>query len=288
MLREVDCERLLVLTGSRLSNGNGEETPDAAVDVDLEQSSFSMEYRKPSYPISVLLPYVGSFPGSVVASLLYYAKHLDVGFELQGNSLLLRARNELAMRFLRSKSQWAFWLDKDVYMPFGNPAVFLNYTRARKLPLKFASYNTITRLKSHNQPLIGGVYSARQKAGNLVIQPELEPRNSTDNRIAQSIREGRDAGGLIKVGWLAAGLMLVHRQVYETIIQKEPRAEDPYPFFTPENGRDGEDVAFCKRAIRAGFQPILDTEIRAGHIGLGIWMPEDSVAPVRMGGRREQ
>jgi hypothetical protein len=284
MLRQVDCERLLAITGSRLVQGNGEHD-DAAAEVDLERSSFSMEPRKSAYPLSILLPYVGSFPGCVVASLLYYAKHLDVGFELQGQTLLVRARNDLAMRFLHSKAQWSFWLDKDIFMPFGNPAIFMNYARPRKLPVKFAAYNTIERLLAHKQPLIGGVYSGRQKHGSLVIAPELTPRNPNDNRIAAAIREGREAGGVVKVPWLAAGLMLCHRKVFEAIMAREPIAGETYPFFLPENAIDGEDVAFCKRAIRAGFQPLLDTEIRAGHIGLGVWLPEDSEPPIRTGGK---
>jgi hypothetical protein len=282
MLRQVDCERLLVLTGSRLSNGNG-EMPDAATDINPEESSVSMAGRK----VSILLPYTTGFAGIVVASLLYYAKHMGVAFELLGNSLLIRARNELAMRFLRSEREWSLWVDSDVLMPFGNPGVFLNYSKARKLPVKFAAYNTVTRLVNHNQPLVGGIYSARQKFGNLVCQPELEPRNANDNRLAQTIREGRDAGGLIKVDWLAAGLMLVHRQVYETIMQNEPKKQEPYGFFDPEDG-SGEDIAFCRRARRNGFQPLLDTEVRAGHIGTAVWLPEDSVPPIRMGGSRER
>jgi hypothetical protein len=285
MLRQVDCERLLELTGSRLVQGTNGESADAISQLDAEQSSFSMEPRKLTYPLSILIPYVGSFPGIVVASLLYYAKHLDIGFELQGNSLLSRARNDLAMRFLRSTANWSLWLDKDVIMPFGNPEIFIHYTRSQKLAPKFAAYNTITRLLSHKQPLIGGVYAARQKGGSLVIQPELQPRNPNDQRVAAAIREGKEAGGLHNVGWLAAGLMLVHRKVFQTIMTREPVAGEVYPFFLPENASDGEDVAFCKRAIRAGFTPVLDTEIRAGHIGLGVWLPEDSAPPVKVGGK---
>lgn len=276
------------MEGKTLIEVLGEEADrlpaDALTEIDLEQSAVSMAYRKPSYPLTVCIPYVGTFPGIVVASLLYYAKHMDIGFELQGNSLLMKARNDLAMRFLRSNAQWSFWLDSDVFMPFGNPAIFMAYSRAQKLPLKFAQYNTIKRLLDHKTPIVGGVYAARRKAGNLVIQPELQPRNPQESRVAQAIRDGKDAGGLQKVDWLAAGLMLVHRTVFERIMEREPIKAETYPFFVPENAIDGEDIAFCRRAIRAGFQPLLDTEIRAGHIGLGMWMPEDTV-PVKMGGK---
>jgi hypothetical protein len=261
---------------------------DATVEVDLGRSSFSMEYRKIEYPLTILLPYIpGGFPGPVVASLLYYAKHLDVGFELQGNTIIQTARNELAARFLRSNAQWSFWLDSDVFMPFGNAGAFQFYSQTKRTPERFAAYNTIGRMLAHNQPMVGGVYAGRGKGGPLVIQPEMDPRNPNDARITASIREGKTAGGLQAVTWIAAGLMLVHRKVFERIMETQPEsvsAGNYYPFFTQFANR-GEDVAFCDRARKAGFQPMLDTEIRAGHIGQAVFVAEDSAPPVRLGGK---
>jgi hypothetical protein len=261
--------------------------PDAEAIVDLESSTFSMEYRKPRYPISILLPYSDGFRGPVVASLLYFAKHLDLGFELVGNTLISNARNELADRFLKSKSEWSFWIDSDVFVPFGNKGAFLAYTGAKK-GQNFAEYNALTQLLSRNHPLVGGVYAGRFKGAPLTIQPDLAPRNPNDQRVAEAIREGRKAGGLQAVDWVAAGLMLVHRKVFEKIIESQPMGKEwlgPwYPFFTQfESTRGGEDIAFCDRARKAGIQPMLDTDVRAGHIGLGIWTTEDSkpVIPMR-------
>jgi hypothetical protein len=290
-LRQDHCERLLELTGSKVVTRNGQtangEMPDAEAFVDLETSTFAMAYRKPQYPLTMLIAYDKGFPGAVVASLLYYAKHLDIGFDLQGETLLIRARNILAQRFLASAAQWAFWVDSDVFMPFGNPAAFLNYTKAKKLSPTFAGQNVITRLLSHKLPLVGGVYASRSPGGPLVIQSELHPRNPNDLRVNESIREGKTAGVQAQ-DYLANGLMMVHRSVFETIMQKQPleglKPGESYPFFTPTLN-EGEDVAFCARARRAGFQPMLDTEIRAGHIGIYIALPEHSAPPVRLGGQ---
>jgi hypothetical protein len=261
--------------------------PDAKAEVDLEHSVFSMEYRKPEWPVTILLPYIDGLRGPVVASLLYFAKHIDCGFELQGNTVIERARNNLAARFLRGKGTWSFWLDADVFMPFGNPEIFLGYSKAQRLPLEYAAHNTIARLLKHNQPIVGGVYGARTKGGCLITQPDMQPRNINDTRIGDAIRIGKSAGGLQAVEWLAAGLMLVHRTVYEKIMASQPvellPGED-YPFFNRFDWR-GEDQAFCVRARKAGFQPYLDTEIRAGHIGLSIFMPEDTVSPKPLGGK---
>jgi hypothetical protein len=192
----------------------------------------------------------------------------------------------LAHKFLHSKAEWSLWVDSDVFMPFGNAAAFRFFSQSTpKEPPKFAEYNTVERLLSHKQPLVGGVYGARNKRGPLIIQPEIAPRGPNDRRIADAIREGKSAGNLQPVDWLATGLMLVHRTVFEKIRAEQPQAHAPiYPFFDRFDFR-GEDQAFCQRARKAGFQPMLDTEIRAGHIGLAIFNAEDTVAPVPLGGR---
>jgi hypothetical protein len=61
---------------------------------------------------------------------------------------------------------------------------------------------------------------------------------------------------------------------------------EDYPFFNRLGDWRGEDQAFCFRARKAGFVPYLDTEVRAGHIGQTIFMPEDTAPPPRLGGRQ--
>jgi hypothetical protein len=266
-------------------------SPDAPVDVDLENDRFSMQYRKPEYPVTVMLPYTEGYRGPIVAALLYLAKHLDVGFELVGNTEIDKARNELANRFLyNSDAEWSFWLDADVFMPFGNEKTFMTYSGMQK-GQKFSVHNALTRMMGHRHPLIGGVYAGRFKRAPLTIQPDLEPRNETDRKVANAIRNGEPAVGgnaCYPVEWVAAGLMLVHRKVFTTIMETQPVTPnfegEYYPFFTRfSDVTGGEDVAFCVRAKRAGAQPVLDTAIRAGHIGFNMFMPEDSQPPAMRG-----
>lgn len=254
---------------------------------DLDHSSFSMEYRKTHYPVTLLMPYIDGIRGPVVASMLYYAKHLDIGFELVGNTTIAVARNELANRFLNSKAEWSFWLDSDVFVPYGDKPTYITYSRTTK-GQNFAEHNTLVRLLGHGLPMVGGVYSGRFKGSPLTIQPDLAPRNPNDQRICESLREGWNAGGLQAVDWLAAGLMLVHRRVFERIMKLHPWTppfpDAFYPFFVSRDSK-GEDVYFCDLARSVGIQPYLDTEVRAGHIGLGVWTCEDSHAAIPLRGR---
>lgn len=224
------------------------------------------------------MPYLEGIRGPVVATLLFYAKYYDIGFELVGNTLLASARNELADRFLKSKAEWSFWLDSDVFVPFGNAELYNTYSRTTK-GKDFAKHNSLERLLSHNLPLVGGVYAGRFKGAPLTIQPDLAPRHSADLRTCDALRNGEIAG-LQPVDWLAAGLMLVHRRVFERILKAKPWREPfPgafYPFFI-NSGPKGEDVYFCELARQVGIQPYLDTDVRAGHIGLGVWTCEDSL-----------
>jgi hypothetical protein len=254
---------------------------DAEESVDLEHSNFSMAHRKPSYPVTIMMPYVDGIRGPVVASMLYYAKHLDLGFELVGNTVISQARNELVGRFLRSNAEWSFWVDSDVFIPYGKADPFVGYTRIQK-GRSFAEHNTLLRMMSHNKPLVGGVYAGRFRRAPLTIQPDLEPRNVHDQRVSQALRDGKPAGGLQPVNWVAAGLMLVHRAVFEKIADSFPfQGAFPganYPFFI-QTETVGEDVYFCQQAKACGIQAWLDTDVRAGHIGLSFFMPEDS-API--------
>lgn len=257
--------------------------PDAPEWHNLDYTQFSMAYRKPAYPVTIMMPYVDGIRGPVVASMLYFAKHFDLGFELLGNTVIASARNELADRFLRSNATWSFWIDSDVFVPFGNSDTFNAYSGATK-GRQFSEQNTLLRLLSHKQPLVGGVYAGRFKRAPLTIQCDLTPRSPNDQRISQSLREGKSAGGLQPVDWVAAGCMLVHRKVFEQIKETQPIAprfpNDYYPFFTAFPDTPGhEDIAFCARARKAGAQPLLDTEIRCAHIGLSMFLPEDSQAP---------
>lgn len=264
-------------------------TPDAEEQTDVESSRFYMEYRKPEYPVTMMLPYTDGFRGPTVAAALYFAKHLDIGFDLVGNTEIDKARNELADRFMKTKAEWTFWVDSDVFVPYGKPEPFLAYTGITK-GQQFATHNALTRLLSHRQVMVGGVYAGRFKRAPLTIQPDLQPRGANDKRITDGLREGNSAGGVQPVDWLAAGLMLVHKSVFQAIMKSQPVTPnfpgEYYPFFTRfADVTGGEDIAFCHRARKAGVQPMLDTEVRAGHIGLSMFMPEDSKAPVRMGGR---
>jgi hypothetical protein len=80
--------------------------------------------------------------------------------------------------------------------------------------------------------------------------------------------------------------MLVHRKVFEQIMQKQPLplvSTQPYPFFSKVSRTD-EDIVFCERAQAAGVQPLLDTEVRAGHIGLGVWNADETQPVIKMRG----
>ena len=77
----------------------------------------------------------------------------------------------------------------------------------------------------------------------------------------------------IKVGATGAAFMLVHRDVFVEMQRKfgvlPNGMPNPYPWFVEaSNGGKpfGEDIAFCLRAKACGFDIVVDTRIKIGHV----------------------
>lgn len=196
----------------------------------------------------------------------------------QSSNFIIRARNQLAAKFLAGKCQWSFWIDDDIVLPCGDVQWFREVTGNPTFPMGFANINPITRLMSHNQKIIGGCYFSRWPTGRAQFN-EAHVNNLVD-RTAHS----GPANEIRPTRWIAAGCMLVHRDVFLDIIKTQGesiRVKNPdirrslgyeYRFFTPpfdheEMADNSEDVAFCIRAGQAGYTIYVDRAVYPGHIG---------------------
>lgn len=165
--------------------------------------------------------------------------------DVRQESLICRARNREATHFLRSDKEWLFTIDNDMICP----------------------PDALLRLLKHNRPIVGGLYR---------VKDYKKPR------IAQIRAAGMvDEGILNEMEFLSTGAMLVHREVFETIIQEMPELSyddeeigDCWAFYQPfirEWQKDkrkylSEDWAFCERARRCGYKLWADPTIPFGHI----------------------
>jgi len=182
------------------------------------------------------------------------------------------ARNNVATRCLETGAEWCFFWDSDLIIP------------------SFA----ITRLASHNLPIVGGLYYRRH--------PEVWPEVFRDvgggvlNPIA---KKDIPEGFVFEVDAMGAGCLLIHRRVFEVLKEHVPlrsfRVVGPppgeikfYEFFKWGIGREdssnqpsySEDLTFCMLAKKNGFKIQCDPVVKCTHIlNVGIkdgqfaWLP---------------
>ena len=189
-------------------------------------------------------------------------------------ALIYHSRNYLADLFLKTEAEWSFWVDDDILFSFGNPKIIREFCSLDdSYPEGLLALDTLPKLLSHNQKLVGGMYFGRNPKGKAQFQegqlPDMHKQVINPNFL-----------GLLETGWVATGLMLVHRDVFMQIREKFPElspgektASDGYKYyvdywdyFLPLNGR-GEDVSFCHRAKACGISSYVDTAVRAFHVG---------------------
>lgn len=174
---------------------------------------------------------------------------------IAGDSLVCRARNNLAAEFLKSNCTHLLFIDCDIaFEPW-----------------------MIQRLLKHDKPLVCGMYPLKQvKPGwvlNLVPGEQVEPN------------------GLCKVRESGTGFMLIKREVFVKMAEAFPEIEytpddneqgahKRYDFFsvgvyvdtvTKKRRYLSEDYYFCQRWRDMGGDVWLDTRIRAKHIGRAVY-----------------
>jgi len=152
------------------------------------------------------------------------------------------ARNQVVALALREGFQYVGFLDSDVVPPS----------------------DAFLRLLNLRQPIVSGMYCRRSpphgvpvalKGGQWITQLPMPGQNP-----------------VIEVDVVGAGLLLVHRSVFENMPasrQGKPwydwRVDSPELF--PPGEAMSEDFTWCLNARRAGYKVLLDTSIRARHVG---------------------
>jgi len=224
-----------------------------------------------------------------------------------GDAFVAHSRNKLADQFLRSGLEWCLMCDDDNVPPFGNAALYNQFT-GFNLPDKFAGLHGIDRLLSHGKTLVGGLYRGRWPHSKSIFAEGVQLEKYVDAGPRDELRPTQ---------WVGFGWVLLHRSVFLDIEKKFPRlARKPdgtgSNFFTSsehdlveaatlaiqeldrgldfEKARElldnglaisqrmsnlgvGEDVQFCRRAAQAGHQCFVDLGLIVGHLGEMVYMP---------------
>jgi hypothetical protein len=243
-----------------------------------------LEVMERATKYDILLPVNRLMHDAVVSSLIANWKttlpkeirHLLSQFHVQRDTVIHRARNLLATRFLESKNEWSVWFDSDIIAPTGNHRWFQAQTRAKWKEVHQDS--ALEHLTTTGKTFVGGVYAERGEGDKLIFaQGMKEKPTAEDKRLIMDIRKG-PVKKLIQVPWVGFGCVAVHRKVFEDILEKvegvKSKDKEAHGFFTAfVDGPKGEDVAFAKRAAEAGHPCYLDLAIHCGHLGNKAYMP---------------
>lgn len=170
------------------------------------------------------------------------------GFSIQltyiaGCSIITKARNALAHRFMQSDATDLLFVDADI-----------NFTCEDVLRIMALSAD---------KDVVAGAY----------------PRRADDKKFFTDIYYPLElTDGLLRVERVGTGFMLIRRHVLEKLEADHPEwkfwvnTEQThhtafFDFMQTSEGYIGEDYLFCNRACAAGFKIHLDPEINLGHFG---------------------
>jgi GT2 family glycosyltransferase len=157
------------------------------------------------------------------------------------------ARNTGAQSLLESDADGCMWVDSDILMAPGVMARLIH-----------------TAVKN-DFSILSGIYHQR----DIPYSPVIYEYNPSGDDFKQLYMYPKDC--VINPGGCGFGFVWTHRRVFEKIAKMSDFDSDRggwFPDLRDVSGK-GEDLAFCSKAQRAGFQIHVDTSIQVGHVGDG-------------------
>lgn len=143
---------------------------------------------------------------------------------------------------------------------------FLHHTNADTIILIDSdisfTFEDIERLLvfSEHYPIVCGSYTSKTEPASFVV-------TVADNKLNEH--------GLLPINAIGAGFVAIQRKVFDQLnvdsYKDKKLGTNVKAFFRLliENGQYiGEDIYFFNKCVEAGFQPMLDPEIKLGHIGI--------------------
>lgn len=230
--------------------------------------TFSREINQLHF--AILSPVRNSYDPRCVSSVVGIVRRTGCGWiQRPFDSMIARSRNILAAAFLKTDYEWSLWIDDDMIIPNGDANWFKKSVKRPDIHDQFAGVIAPFQLASWGEDklLVSAVYYSRQ--GDDRITAGFNSGTSMINKVpSKSLMPARYAG---------LGCCMVHRKVYEDILQRHPdlwktNSNECQVFSTMEgDGRMlGEDEAFGVRAAEAGHPTHLDLSVVCGHVALNV------------------
>lgn len=217
------------------------KNPVSAVASNSPMMQPAQQGRKPSVMIAVpamemVNAEFAQHLAMAAANMVAHGIKINCAFNI--GSVITIARRNLVDIFLKSDFDYIWWVDSDMKFPIDAPI----------------------RLLQRNKAIVGANYRRRRFpnpnfTGMVGSNGAFQEFQTTDNSPAM---ETCDV--------IPHGMVLVKREVYEKVPQPHYLQE----FVQELNLEIGEDIFFCQRAQRAGYEIWCDQELsrEVAHIGI--------------------
>lgn len=184
----------------------------------------------------VCVPHTGLFHYQFLNSfvqLLFASRPIvdQLDYQLRGSCLIYDAREQAADYMLEQGHDWLFFLDSDMEP---RPDIIANLLKL-------------------NKPIASAMAFKRIEPYSPCFYPNIEVSETGEVK-AQFVEDWTP--GIARVDGVGMACCLIRREVFENT---------PKPWFRPD-GVLAEDLSFCLRAKKAGFETWIDTRQVCGHI----------------------
>lgn len=220
----------------------------------METESEISAVRKKNSKCAILMPVNSAMEWATEMTLLELMQQGYGIHKIYGCANVDIARSQLVSDALAMGFEEIFWIDSDIGF----------------------KVEDFERLRSHDLPLVCGLYPKKLKEGGLAAILEDDTKELVFG----------ENGGLVEIRWAGTGFLYTKRCVYDDIKAKLNLPDCVIgkkgtisPFFMPftipcpsvNGGKThlylGDDTSFCERARQVGYKVYADTTIRLDHIG---------------------
>ena len=231
----------------------------------------------PNPTVTVLCPISESVNPLVFQSALAAIGHAaaaGVKVEFVGvteRTLVDTARNILTREFLKTTSEWAFWMDADMILPRDAIVKLLNVANQKQAKMVTGIYYQ----RGNKFWPVCWVRDPALESGKKAVPVNGQEYNANEH-LGIPVLPGPEAKEPFKVNTAGFGCCLIHRNVFEA-------TEDPWFRFLHK--QCSEDFFFFVNAKKKGFDLWADPSLRLGHVGAPrVIYSEDCHAQMKLDG----
>ena len=183
------------------------------------------------------MPCVREIPTKTVISLLQTVQKGVVEPMLVEGSLIYDSRDAIARYAVDNDYDYVLYADSD--MMFGA--------------------EDLKRLVAHDVGICSGLYVTRRGENTNVCYSKIITRRRFPFRSPQLIVDTQTSG-YAPVAAVGFGFCLIKCSVLKSMFKRYKSLFEPFKGV-------GEDIAFCIRAKKCGYQVFVDRDVKLGHIG---------------------